>query len=108
MNLRRRLVIAAFLALPALASYALGRYYSPSVITFVVEQSLIEKAPPGTDVGATRSRFRMLISDCATSDAKMKKLLQLSQYLEKVQGLTGSELEMILRGVPPGSAPSAP
>jgi hypothetical protein len=104
MAFRRRLVIAVLLALPALAAYALGRYYAPDVITLIVEQSLVEKAPPGTDPETTQSRFQVLMAGCASREARMNTLLQLSQYLEKVQELSVPELEALLQGTPPGSA----
>jgi hypothetical protein len=104
MILRRRLGIAVLLVLPAVFAYVLGRYYSPDLISLVVEQSLVEKAPPGTDSNAVQSRFQTLMAGYATREAKMSALLQLSQYLEKVQELSIAELEALLRGTPPGSA----
>jgi hypothetical protein len=103
MTLRRRLGIAALLALPVLVIYGLGRYYSPDIITLIVEQSLIEKAPPGTNPEVVTARFHRLMAGCATHDAKMQTLLQLSQYLEKVQEISVPELESLLQGILPGS-----
>jgi hypothetical protein len=104
MTLRRRLGIAVLLMLPAMVAYALGRYYSPDLISLVVEQSLVEKAPPGTDSKTIQSRFQSLMAGYDTREAKMSALLQLSQYLEKIQQLSLPELEALLRGTPPGSA----
>ncbi len=103
MTFRRRLSTAVLLVIPALAIYGLGRYYSPDVIEFVVAQSLVEKAPAGTDSEAIKSRFRKLMANSATRGTRMETLLELSQYLEKVQELSGAELELLLQGTPPGS-----
>ena len=104
MPIRKRLGIAVILVLPALAAYILGRQYAPDVITFVVEHTLVEKSPPGTDSELVKSRFRNMIAGCATTETRMRTLLQLSQYMEKVQELSIPELESLLRGAPPGAA----
>jgi hypothetical protein len=49
-----------------------------------------------------------MIAGCTTADLRMQILLQLSQYMEKVQELSAPELESLLRGIPPGSARPAP
>ena len=108
MTLRRRLGIAVLLVFPGFAAYVLGRYYSPDVIAFIVEHTLVEKSPPGTDPESVKSRFRNMIAGCTTADLRMQILLQLSQYMEKVQELSVPELESLLRGIPPGSARPAP
>jgi hypothetical protein len=51
-----------------------------------------------------KSRFRNMIAGCPTTDTRMLTLLQLSQYMEKVQELSVPEMEALLRGTPPGSA----
>ncbi len=96
MALRHRLVIVGLLALIALGAYALGRFYSPALMTYVVEQTLIEKAPPGTDASLLRHRFEAAIGSQPAGE-KLQRLMRLSQYLEKVQELTQPELDLLLR-----------
>lgn len=96
MALRQRLGVMGLLAFAALAIYGMGRYYSPTLMAYVVEQTLAEKSPPGTDPAMLRSRFEALISASPSREAKLETLLRLSQYLEKVQELTRPELEMLL------------
>ena len=104
MPLRKRLGIAVLLVLPAFVAYLLGRCYAPDVITFIVEHTLVEKSPDGTDPELVKSRFRNMIAGCTTTETRMQTLLQLSQYMEKVQELSVPEMESLLRGIPPGSA----
>lgn len=94
---RQRLRIVGLLGLVALALYGMGRYYSTTLVAYVVEQTLVEKSPPGTDPVMLRSRFEALISASRSREAKFKILLRLSQYLEKVQEMTRPELEMLLQ-----------
>jgi hypothetical protein len=108
MAFRQRLGILGLLGLLALVVGGMGRYYSPALMTYVVEQTLIEKSPPGTDQAMLRSRFEALVAASRSCEAKYKILLQLSQYLEKVQELTKPELEMIFQDPPEKSGMRAP
>jgi len=85
-------------ALLAIASvlYGVARYYSPSLILYVVEQSLAQKAPAGTSLVLLHERLRALLSTAPDQNAKMERLLQISQYLEKVQYLTREELDELV------------
>ncbi len=104
MTFRQRLAIIGVLAAAGVALYGLGRYYSPVLITYVVEQTLAEKAPPGTDKQLLQSRFRSLVSSSGSREIRLQRLFRLSQYLEKVQELTRPELEILLREAPNGSS----
>ncbi len=96
MNLRRRTTIVGALALAALAVYVTARLYSHTLVTYVVEQSLIQKAPPGFDPARIRRCLRLLLAATPGADARMARLLEISQYVEKVQTLTPQELEQLL------------
>ena len=104
MTFRQRLAIVGLLAFMALAAYGVGRHYSTALMTYVVEQTLEEKSPPGTDPAMLKSRFEGLLSASSSPEAKLQTLLRLSQYLEKVQELTKSELEMLLQEPPEKSS----
>ena len=97
MQFRRRLTIVGVLALAAAVTYATARYYAPALMAYVVEQTLIEKAPPGTDVTELRDRFRATLAAEPSDSSKMQKIMRLSQYLEKVQQLTRPELDILMR-----------
>ena len=100
---KRSLVMAAFLAF-ALTSFGIARHYTPSLIFYVVEQSLIQKAPPGINARAVHQRLDALLSEMRGQNARMETLLRISQYLEKTQHLTAEEWDGLFRdGKPAGS-----
>jgi hypothetical protein len=76
--------------------YGTAKFYSPSLVFFVVEQTLIEKAPPGTDPTQLRERLRILVSAAPEPNARMEKLFRISAYLEKVQLLTPEQLNEVM------------
>lgn len=96
MTLRKRAAILGFVALAFLAVYGSARHYSPLLVSYVVEQTLIEKAPDGVTPEAVDKRFGVLMESLPDGKKKMEKLLFLSQYLEKIQRLTPEELEHLL------------
>jgi hypothetical protein len=89
-----------------LATYAGLKRQSPAIVAYVVEQTLVQKSPPGTDEVGLRHRFRDVIDDFPDGSARLEKLLALSQALEKTQKLNNLELEQLLgkeSGIPPDS-----
>ena len=85
--------------------YGAARHYSPSLIQFVVEQSLAQKAPPGTDLTQLDERLHSILLANPDQNARMEKLLHISQSLEKVQQLTPKELNELLAADKPETAP---
>ena len=84
------------LGIIVLASYGTAKYYSPALVRYVVEQSLMQKAPSGTDPIWLRKRFYELLSAAPDQKAQMEKLLGISAYLEKIQRLTPEELNELV------------
>jgi hypothetical protein len=82
--------------------YGVAKYYSPSLIFYVVEQSLIQKAPPGTDQSTLHERFHACISAAPDNKSQMEKLFRIAEYLEKVQRLTSEQLDELLTAERPG------
>ena len=78
-----------------LASYAIARHFTPSLIFYVVEQSLIQKAPANVHAEMVRTHLNVILSPLPDQDARMEKLLWISQYLEKVQHLKAEEWEAL-------------
>ena len=89
------MIVIALFAL-ALILYGAARHYSSSLVRYVVEQSLAQKAPPGTDPAALHERLQALLSAAPDPNAQMQRLLRISQYVEKVQRLTPGEFEELL------------
>ena len=101
MTLRKRSLVLGSLFAVALAVYGVARHYSPSLIFYVVEQSLIQKAPAGTDPDLLHARFRAQISAARDDNSRMERLLRISESLEKVQHLTPEQLDGLLaEGLP--------
>lgn len=96
--------MAILLAL-ALSAYAVARGYSPALIYYVVEQSLVQKAPAGVSAAEVRKRLQAHISAVPDPDARTRLLLQISTYLEKVQHLAGEEWNRLLPPEKPGASP---
>jgi hypothetical protein len=87
----------------SLGVYGLAKYYAPSLVYFVVEHTLIEKAPPGTDPVLLRKQLHALISAAPDQNAKMEKLFHISGYLEKVKFLTLVQLYDVMEMPIPSS-----
>ena len=81
----------------ALAIYGTARYYSSSLVLFVVEQTLLQRSPSETDPGLLRRRLENHLAASPSQNSKMAELLNLSMRLEKVQALTPGELEALLK-----------
>jgi hypothetical protein len=96
MSIQKRSIIVVVLFAFALTLYGAAKYYSPSLILYVVEQSLIQKAPAGTDTVLLQNRLRTHLSTISDQSAQMRRLLRISEYLEKVQHLTPEELDRLL------------
>ena len=100
---QRSIIMAAIIALAATA-YGVARYYTPSLILYVVEQSLIQKAPAGIQAQMVHKQLNALLSEMPDQNARMERLLRISQYLEKTQHLTAEEWEGLF---PDAGAPGA-
>ncbi len=107
MSFRKRAGIVSVLGIIALAVYGTARYYRHPLVVYVVEQSLIQKAPPGTDPTLIREHLRALLASIPDPDTRFARVLAISQEIEKLQALTPKELEQLLsvtaRNPAPGS-----
>jgi hypothetical protein len=106
-TIRKRSAVIGSLFVLALGLYFAAKQYSSFLILYVVEQSLIQKAPEGTDPARLRARFHSHIAAVPDQDARLERLLRISQYLEKVQHLTAAQLDGLLAG-PPGTSRAFP
>jgi hypothetical protein len=96
MSVRKRWIAAAAVLLLASVLYGAGRYYSPSLIQYVVEQSLIQKAPEGMDGAYIRKRLRAFSASLPDKKARVQSLLRISEFLEKTQSLTPEQLDKLM------------
>jgi hypothetical protein len=102
MTIQKRSIVVVMVFAFASVLYGAAKYYSSSLILYVAEQSLIQKAPPGTDPVALHQRLSALLSAAPDQKSKMEKLLRLSEYLEKVQHLSPEEMDKLLAAEKPG------
>lgn len=96
MTIRKRSIVIAMVFAFASILYGAAEYYSSSIIQYVTEQSLIQKAPPGIDPAELHQRLYALLSITSDQKARMQKLFRISEYLEKVQHLSPEELDKLL------------
>lgn len=96
MNIRKRsAIMVMWLALSSVL-YGAARYYAPHLMLYVVEQTLVQKAPSEIQSAQLRERLHALLAATPDPGAKMARLLQISRHLEKVQSLTSGELDSLL------------
>jgi hypothetical protein len=96
MTIQKRSLVLGSLLVIAVIFYGAAKYYSPSLVFYVVEQSLLQKSPSGLNPNSLRARFHASISAVPDKNSKMERLLQISEYLEKVQRLSFAELNQLL------------
>ena len=100
----QRISILVFLGLIFLGAYWIGRRYSPTIVAYVVEEALIQKAPDEVGPEQAKRRFQAWL-DASKPEDKLMKLLDLSKYLEKMQKLSVLELEQLLEEGSPTQKP---
>jgi hypothetical protein len=94
----------ALIAILAAGSYWGTRHYSPALISYVVEETFIRKAPEGISPDQARQRFRDYLASLPEGRIRVEKLLAVSQRLEKIQRLEFPEFQRLLQSegnVPP-------
>lgn len=96
MTFQKRWAIAISVLFLSAIFYGAGRYYSPALIQYVVEQSLIQKAPAGEDPAHLQKRLRKCLAAIPDQDARLERLLRISGFLEKSQSLTPEGLDELL------------
>ncbi len=94
-SFKRRVAVLGSLILCFLVIYGISKSYSYEIVFYVVEQALLQKAPPGASRTEVRERFEAALAGTPAKD-KLLKLMALSSYLEKVQKLTPAELDKLL------------
>ncbi len=96
MTIRKRSLVVGSLFAIASVLYGAAKYYSPSLVFYVVEQSLMQKTPSAINTSLLHERFRARVFSAPDKDSRMERLLRISESLEKVQYLTFQQLEELL------------
>jgi hypothetical protein len=108
MTIRKRSVVIGSLVVLVSILYGAAKYYSPSLVLYVVEQSLMQKAPPGNNVPYLHERLHTYISAAPDKNSQMEKLLRISEYLEKVQNVSLEQIDELLAVGKPGKPEISP
>ncbi len=88
--------------------YLAAKLCAGSIVAYVVEETLVQKAPPGTDPHLLRSRLESRLAACPDKVSRLQRLMEIAQTLERVQALTPDQLESVLKscsGSSPGGQP---
>ncbi len=78
------------------------------MVAYVVEETLIQKAPAGMDPHVLRSRLESRLAVCPDKATRLQRLMEIAQKLERVQTLTPEQLESVLKGRAGGSTGNEP
>ncbi|MEJ2110959.1 MAG: hypothetical protein P8Z37_13815 [Acidobacteriota bacterium] len=96
MTIRRRSLVVGVIVCFFLILYSTAKLNSQLLIQYVVEQTLIQKAPSGTQPDEIRRRFRKLLASVPNKRERTNLLFQISRDLEKVQELTPEAFDVLL------------
>jgi hypothetical protein len=96
MTIKRRSLVIGSLLVFASVLYGAAKYYSFSLVRYIVEQSLLQKAPSGANPDSLQERVNALLAASPNKDTQMERLLRISEYLEKVQRLSFEQLNQLL------------
>ncbi len=83
--------------------YVTAKLSAGSIVSYVVEETLIQKAPPGIDPLLLRSRLESRLAACPDETTRLQRLMEIAQTLERVQTLTPDQLEGALKSCPDSS-----
>jgi len=98
MALQQRTMVLGGLVVMSAVIYGIALHYSPILVSFVVRQTLVQRAPSGVTAQEVEKRLDAHLRSFPDGQARLGRLLDISQYLEKVQKLDLRELDELLGG----------
>lgn len=104
----KRILILGLMGVAAVGVYLTAKLYAGSIVAYVVEETLIQKAPPGVDPRLLRTRLESRLAACPDRTARLRRLMEIAQTLERTQRLTPGQLENVLKGCPGSPAEVEP
>jgi hypothetical protein len=96
MAIKQRLIIIGIVASLFLTVLVIAISFSPQLIAHIVEHTLLEKAPEGTDPERLSQRFRDALNRAPDEEAQLQLLLTMASRLEKVPRWSPQELSDLL------------
>jgi len=97
MTMRKRSIVVAAIACLFQILYAVASINAPVLLEYVVERTLIQKSPAGSDPEELSRRFQSLLDSSTDRQERTNLLFRISRELEKVQVLTPRALDDLLR-----------
>ncbi len=98
MSIKERTFILAVLVAMTAGIYGLALHYSPLLVAYVVEETLVQKAPDHASRSEIERGLRAHLDSLPDGESRFQRVLAISQYLEKTQKLSQEELDRILHG----------
>ena len=92
MTFRKRSAVMGIVVGFFLVFYGTAKYNSHLLVEYVVERTLVQKAPAGTDPDKIRRHLQELLAAASDRHAKTELLFRISRDLEKVQVLSSPAL----------------
>ena len=96
MTIQKRSAILGIIVALILMLYGAVKFNSFYLVEYVVEKTLIQKAPSGTDPDEIHESLQDLLAAAQDRNAGLEMLFRISEHLEKVQELTPRALKEIL------------
>ncbi len=96
MTIRKRSAVMGVIAAFLWILYGTARINSTFLVEYVVEKTLIQKAPAGTDPVQIQESLQKLLAAAPNRTERLERLFLLSSYLEKVQEVSPQALAGIL------------
>lgn len=101
MTIRKRSAVLALFILLVSVLYGAAKVNSHFLVEYVVEQTLIQKAPAGTDSAKIKKCLQELLAAEPDRHSRTVLLFRISSDLEKVQVLSLQALVDLLKVVNP-------
>ena len=97
MTIRKRSAVLLIFIVLASALYGVAKYNSNFLVEYVVEKTMIQKAPAGTDPAKIRKYLQALLSAEPDRQSRTDLLFRISRDLEKIQVLSPQALADLLK-----------
>jgi hypothetical protein len=104
MTIQKRSIVIGLIVLFLAMLYGIAKFNSPFLVEYIVEQTLIQKAPPGTDPAKIHERLQELLAQAQDRRTRIDLLFRISRHLEKVQTLSHQDLSDLLEAGEPGAS----
>jgi len=96
MTIQKRSAIMGIIIVSLSILYGAAKFHSYILVEYVVEQTLIQKAPDGIDPVKIHEYLRALLDRAPDRSSRIDRLFRISEDLEKVQALSPRDLAELM------------